>query len=302
MSDLDVQHVTMHGRRVAYRTSGSGEPVLMVHGITQDSTTWQPLIAELGDDVHAIAPDMPGHGRSENPAGDHSLGAYASSLRDLLFALEVQRVTLVGHSLGGGVSLQFAYQFPEMVNRLVLIDSGGLGRDVSRLLRAATLPGADAVLSLVSTDAVHNTVDALSRGLRRIGLEPGVERRETWEGIKRLADPEARHAFINTVRAVLGPSGQAVSARDRLYLAAYVPTLIVWGAQDGIIPLHHATTAHEAIEGSWLRVIPDAGHFPHVEHPEIVADHLRGFIAETEPADVPRERWGEIMRANEDTA
>ncbi len=299
---MELRHVTIHARRVAYRTTGSGETALFVHGITQDSTTWEPLVSELGDHVQAIAPDLPGHGRSENPPGDHSLGAYATSLRDLLFTLEEPRVTLVGHSLGGGVALQFAYQFPEMVDRLVLVASGGLGRDVSRLLRAATLPGAEAVLSLFSTDAVHNTVEGVARGLGRLGLRPGTDVQEMWKGVKGLADPEARRAFINTVRAVIGPSGQAVSAEDRLYLAAHVPTLIVWGGQDGVIPLTHATTAHERIEGSRLRVIADAGHFPHVERPAAAAAHLREFIADTEPADVSREEWSDILRDGGATA
>lgn len=296
---MELREVLLHGRRLAYRTSGEGAPVLLVHGITQDSSTWEPLAAELAGDAALVAPDLPGHGRSDSPPGDHSLGAYASTLRDLVLALELPSVTVGGHSLGGGVALQFAYQFPELVDRLVLVDSGGLGRDVSPLLRAAALPGAELVLSLLASGAVREAAGAVSRLLSRTGLRPGTDLSAMSRGMAGLGDPEARRAFVRTVRAVIGVSGQAVSARDRLYLAAYVPTLIVWGAGDRIIPLGHGAAAHQAIAGSWLRVVEDGGHFPHVDAPDVVAGFVRDFLAATEPARVPRERWGAIVRGDE---
>lgn len=297
MSAMQRHEITMHGRCVAYRTAGDDGPALiLVHGITQDSSTWEPIAGPLAEHARLIVIDLPGHGDSESPPGDHSMGAYASTVRDLLFAVEEPTATVVGHSLGGGVALQFAYQFPEMLDRLVLIDSGGLGPEVSPLLRAATLPGADAVLALLSTDAVKDAATSVSRALKRLGLRAGTELEEVWRGVDNLADPKARHAFLRTVRTAIGIAGQRVSAHGKLYLAEHVPTLLLWGARDRIIPLTHATTAHEAIPGSRLRVLRDAGHFPHVDDPETVARHISDFLAATDPADVPREQWAAILR------
>jgi pimeloyl-ACP methyl ester carboxylesterase len=294
---FERRETEIHGRRITYRCAGEDGPLmLLVHGITQDSTTWAGVAEELQGRARLVAPDLPGHGESENPPGDHSLGAYASALRDLLFAIEEERVTVVGHSLGGGVALQFSYQFPDMIQRLVLVDSGGLGRDVSPILRAATLPGADLVLSLATSDAVQKVVGSIGRGLSRFGLQAGTDLREVGRGLRGLDRPESRHAFLRTVHAVISPSGQAVSARDRLYLAEHVPTLIVWGARDRIIPIHHGAVAQQRVPGAQLRVIEDAGHFPHLDRPRAVAELISRFLDETEPADVPREEWGRLLR------
>jgi pimeloyl-ACP methyl ester carboxylesterase len=297
---MDVREITLHRRRLVYRTAGDdgGAPLLMIHGITQDSTTWERVAEHLGHDASIVAPDLPGHGGSESPEGDHSLGAYASNLRDLLVALDQPSVTVVGHSLGGGVALQFAYQFPEMVDRLVLIDSGGLGHDVSPVLRAAALPGADTFLALATTDAVASMAGSLAKFLSRLGLQAGTDLREMARGVSGLADPEERRAFLRTVQAVIGLTGQSVSAKDKLYLAAEVPTLIVWGVNDRIIPLRHATLAHQEIENSFLRVVEHAGHFPHLDEPGQVADLVRDFLEGTEAVDMAREEWGEIIRSN----
>lgn len=294
---MELRDTTIHGRRIAYRTAGDDGPlVVLIHGITQDSRTWLPLGDLLSRSARVIAVDLPGHGQSQNPPGDHSMGAYASSVRDLLFAVEEPRATLVGHSLGGGVAMQFSYLFPEMADRLVLIDSGGLGPEVSPLLRAACLPGADPVLAMLSSDAAKKAVASIARGLKRLGLRTGTDLDEVWRGIGKLSDPDARRAFIQTVRTNIGPSGQRVSARDRLYLAERIPTLLIWGARDRIIPLSHATDGHQQIPGSTLRVLRDAGHFPHLDDPESVAGYLSEFLASTEPAEVPRDEWGAMLR------
>ncbi len=299
---MELQEVSIHGRRVAYRTAGAGQTVVLLHGITQQSATWDRVGRRLAAHVRVIAPDLPGHGASEEPAGDHSLGSYASTVRDLLYALESPGATIVGHSLGGGVALQFAYQFPELTERLVLIDSGGLGEDVSLALRAATLPGADLVLALASTHGFVTAAGSLATGLRKLGLRAGTDLSEGLQGVAGLADPRARRAFLRTVDSVIGLRGQRVSAADRLYLAAHVPTLIVWGSQDRIIPPHHGHEAHQAIEGSRLVVLPGVGHFPHHDAPDETAAALIEFFTSTDPAEVSTERWGELLRAGDPRA
>src|SRR5689334_18884371 len=134
---------TIHGYRRAFRAAGSGPAILLIHGIGDNSTTWSSVQSTLAQRFTVIAPDLLGHGLSDKPRADYSVAAYANGMRDLLTVLGIERATLVGHSLGGGVAMQFAYQFPERTERLVLVASGGAGHGVSPLLRACTLPGAN---------------------------------------------------------------------------------------------------------------------------------------------------------------
>lgn len=277
----------MHGHEVAYRCAGSvDKPVLLlIHGIAGSSRTWEPLIQLLGEDHRVIAPDLPGHGASDPPAGDYSLGAYAAGLRDLLAILDTPRATLVGHSLGGGIAMQLAYQHPECCERMVLIDSGGLGTEVSWLLRLMTLPGADLVAPLFFPSFVRGWGNAVGRLAGSCGLRsPRIS--EGWHAYASLIDGPSRRAFVKTVHGVIETGGQAVSAVDRLYLLEHVPTLIVWGERDGIIPVAHGRAAHDAVPGSRLEVVEGAGHFPHAEEPGRVTAALRRFITETEAADL----------------
>ena len=238
----------------------------------------------LAADFTVIAPDLLGHGESAKPMGDYSLGAYASGLRDFLGVLDVPRATVVGQSFGGGVAMQLAYQHPECCERMVLVGSGGLGREVSWLLRWLTFPGAEYVMPLLFAPFVRDRGNQLSRALHRMGVH-SVRVDEKWRAYASLADSPNRKAFIRTVRSVIDPGGQTVSALDRLYLAAAIPTLIVWGDKDDIIPVEHAYAAHRAIPGSRLVIMPGTTHFPHAEQPECFAEILRGFMADTEPAN-----------------
>jgi len=241
-----------------------------------------------------IAPDLLGHGESAKPVGDYSLGAFASGLRDLLSLLDVDRVTVVGQSLGGGVALQLAYQHPELVERLVLVGSGGLGREVSWMLRALTLPGAELIMPLLFPRIVADRGDAVSRRIHRLGIRaPHVA--EMWRAYSSLSGAPDRRAFLRTLRGVVDPGGQSVSANDRLYLAAGMPTLIMWGDSDPIIPIAHAHAAHAAMPGSRLEVFEGVGHFPHVEAPDRFTEVLLDFLESTTPSDSHLSRYRELL-------
>jgi pimeloyl-ACP methyl ester carboxylesterase len=281
-----IEEVQLHGHRVSFRRSGAGSAIVLIHGITGSSRTWEEVIPPLAQHHTVIAPDLLGHGESAKPRGDYSLGAYASGVRDLLIALGVDKATIVGHSLGGGVAMQFAYQFPERVDRLVLVSSGGLGGEVHLLLRAATLPAAEYVLPLLCADPLRNAGASVAQLLGRVGLRPSRDLEEMALGFASLGDMEARQAFVHTVRGIMDMAGQRVSARDRLYLAAAVPTLLLWGEHDRMIPVSHGREAHEAMPGSRLIVYEDAAHFPHRNHPWRFASDLLTFIEETSPAVV----------------
>ncbi len=280
---FELQHVTIHGHDVGYRMAGNGPVVLLIHGIAGSSRAWRAVMPTMAERFTVIAPDLIGHGESAKPVGDYSLGAHASGMRDLLGALGVEQASVVGQSFGGGVALQLAYQHPECCERLVLVDSGGLGREVSWMLRFMTLPGSEYLMPLLFPWFVRSTGDEVSRRLHRQGVRMG-RLAEMWNAYASLTESENRHAFVRTIRAVIDPGGQTVSASDRLYLAAEMPTLIVWGDQDTIIPVSHAYAAHEAIPGSRLEIIEGAGHFPHVERPEQFLDAVLDFLDTTEPA------------------
>jgi pimeloyl-ACP methyl ester carboxylesterase len=290
------EELELHGHRVTYRRGGDGPVLVLIHGITGSSGTWVDVLATLARRYTVIAPDLLGHGDSAKPRGDYSLGAYASGVRDLLAALGHERATIVGHSLGGGVAMQFAYQFPEWVERLVLVSSGGLGREVHGALRAASLPGAEYVIPLLCGRWIRDVGDGVSRMLTRTGLRAGPDMEEIWRGFRSLGTTENRMAFLYTVRSIIDVGGQRVSARDRLYLAQHVPTLLVWGENDPIIPVEHAHEAHELIPDSHLVTFRGAGHFPHRDRPRAFAAAIDEFCTSTEPASLDASEWKDLLR------
>jgi len=288
----------VHGHDVAYHQAGSGPVLVMIHGIAGSSGTWMPAMPLLAERFTVIAPDLLGHGESAKPRGDYSLGAYASGVRDLLGVLGHDRATVVGHSLGGGVAMQFAYQFPQMAERLVLVCSGGLGKEVSPLLRALSLPGTEYVLPAILAPQLHGVAAAVGGVLGRFGLRADPFLTEVWAAWSRLTDLRAQRAFIHTIRAVIDVAGQRVSARDRLYLAHEIPTMIIWGDRDAVIPVEHAHIAHELIPGSRLEIVEGAGHFLPFERPELIDRLVRDFIATTRPASVSPARWHEVLTSH----
>jgi pimeloyl-ACP methyl ester carboxylesterase len=300
VASIEKREVRLHGHRLVYRVGGdlaSDRPVLLiVHGVAGSSGTWQPVLPALARGYTVVAPDLPGHGESDKARLDYSLGAHANMLRDLMIALGIERATLVGQSLGGGVAMQLAYQHPQFCERLVLVSSGGLGPEVSWMLRALTVPGVEYLMPVIFPKLVGKAGNAIGRGLARFGWRaPHLE--QEWHAYVSLTEPGNRHSFIRTLRAVVEPTGQSVSAHDKLYLASRLPTLIVWGGHDRIIPVGHAYAAHEAIPGSQLVIFEGSGHFPHAEEPERFVDVLEHFIDSTEGLALDEPAWRAILTA-----
>ncbi|MFN2497351.1 MAG: alpha/beta fold hydrolase [Pseudonocardiaceae bacterium] len=277
--------------------TGEGPPLLLIHGIGDSSDTWREVIPALARRHLVIAPDLLGHGASDKPRADYSVAAYANGMRDLLGILDVERVTLVGHSLGGGVAMQFAYQFPERTERLVLVATGGLGREVNRLLVLASLPGADWVLSLLRLPGVRLPAALVASLLRQLGTGLGLDADDLMRLFDSLPEPTARQAFLRTLRAVVDHRGQVVTMLDRCYLTRGMPTLLMWGTRDAVLPLHHAWTAHQAMPGSRLEVFEGAGHFPFHADPARFVSVLEAFIASSAPADWSMEEWRTLLRS-----
>ena len=296
---MDLRSVTIHGHTVAYRTAGEGPAVVLVHGMAGNSATWSQMMPALARRFTVVAPDLLGHGgSSKRPLGEYSISGHANLLHDLLSALGHERATLVGQSLGGGVVMQLAYQFPDCCERLVLVSSGGLGREVGTLLKTLSLPGAEHVLPLVCSPKLRDTAARVGEWLGRLGLRAGPVIEEMWRGYAGLAERDAQRAFFRTLRAVVDAGGQAVSASDRLYLASYTPLLIVWGDRDTLIPVEHAHAAHAAVPGSRLEIFEGVGHFPQVEAPERLLDCLVDFVDSTEPARLTPADRRELLRSH----
>ena len=277
---------------IAYTRAGHGPVVLLIHGLGGTRATWNPVIEELARTHTVIAPDLPGHGQSDPPAGDYSLGAHASALRDLLVALRLPPATVIGHSLGGGVAMQTAYQFPERVQRLVLISSGGLGTEVTPILRfASSSPGAGAVLTALAAlpGVVLTTVLSLASVLP--GGTPRTDTGSLVAGVKRLRDPRQRRAFIRTARSVIDWRGQSVSAIRHLRTFVDMPVLLVWGGRDRTIPPHHHAIVADALARSRTLELPDAGHFPHETDPVATCLAVQQFIRDTEPYRFDEDVW-----------
>jgi pimeloyl-ACP methyl ester carboxylesterase len=292
---VEKRDIRLHGHRVVYRTGGgppsAGRPVLiLVHGIADRARTWRDVLPGLARRYTVIAPDLLGHGESDKPRHDYSLGAFANVLRDLMVALEIERATLVGHSLGGGVAMQLAYQHPTRCERLVLVSTGGLGREVSWILRALAVPGVEYLMPVIFPPMVRRAGNTLGRGLRRVGVRSPILEDE-WYAYAALTDPANRRPFVRTLRSVVDVSGQSVSAHDRLYLASRVPMLIVWGRRDQIIPVHHGSAAHDAMPASRLVIFERSGHFPHVEEPERFVEAVVDFVDSTEPMHLDEAQW-----------
>jgi NTE family protein len=279
LAGLETHELELHGHRMIYRSAGDGLVVLLVHGLLDSSRTWRKLAPVLALGHKVIAPDLLGHGESDGPtAVDYSLGGHAGILRDLLDELGHERVTVVGHSLGGGVAMTFAYHYPERVERLALISSGGLGRGVSPALRAATLPGAGAVMRTVGARPVVGAGRALSALLAAVRLGHAARAAlEVVVTLERLGDSGRRGAFLNTVRAVIDGHGQKVSTLDRLHLIADMPVLVVWGTHHRVIPVEHAELVRDMLPQADVVLLDGIGHTPHLSQPAFVGERLAAW-------------------------
>jgi pimeloyl-ACP methyl ester carboxylesterase len=295
-ASAEEHRMPLNGGAISYTKAGAGPVVLLIHGLGGTRRTWQHLIPGLARTHTVIAPDLPGHGLSDPPAGDYSLGAQACAMRDLLLTLGHPRASIVGHSLGGGVALQLAYQFPERIERVVLISSGGLGAEVTPILRAATLPGADTVVAGLSTIPA-----ALTQ--RLFGVLPALigpsDTRVLADVLRSLTDGQQRRAFLHTARTVIHRRGQTVGAGYQLGLLREVPLLIAWGINDKTIAPHHHDGFAKRIPHAVTAQIPDAGHYPHETAPAQLLSAIQTFLAATQPFRYVENRWVQLLSSAE---
>ncbi|GAA4114612.1 alpha/beta hydrolase [Nocardioides fonticola] len=292
----EVQFVTLHGHRRAYVKVGQGPALLLLHGLACDHTTWEPVIDALAQRFTVIAPDLLGHGQSAKPRADYTLGGYANGMRDLLTVLGIDKVTVVGHSFGGGVAMQFAYQFPERTERMVLVASGGLGPEVTPAIRAIASPGFHQAMGLATLPGVRQVNTGALRALSHLPSKYTHDLDEVADIVDSFADPAARAAIRHVVRAVVDWRGQIVTMADRAYLTEAMPMCVIWGRDDQVLPVRHADTAARIAPKARVEVIADAGHFPHKDHPQRFVTLLTDFVQSTQPAVYSRARWRALLR------
>ena len=293
----DVQYVTLHGHRRAFVKAGSGPVVLLLHGLGCDHTTWDPVIRRLAESYTVIAPDLLGHGQSDKPRADYSVGGYANGMRDLITVLGIDKVTVVGHSFGGGVAMQFGYQFPERTQRVILVSSGGLGPEVTPAIRAITTPGFHQAMGVVTLPGIRHVTTTTMRLLSRTGLPHTRDLDEMAEIVETFRDPRSRSAISHVVKSVVDWRGQIVTMSDRAYLTAAMPLLLIWGDKDTVIPAAHLAKAAALAPGLRTEMVADSGHFPHKDHPEQFVALLEDFMATTEPAVYSRARFRTMLRS-----
>lgn len=289
VSPYELNSVEFHRDNLRYVDVGDGPPIVLVHGLLGSHESWAGQIERLSEKHRVIAPDLFGHGFSDKPSGDYSLSSHAATIRDLLDHLQIESAPLAGHSLGGGIVMQMVYLFPDRVQSLALVSSGGLGREVSLLLKAATLPGSELVLPVLASDWVRKNAENVIGQLGRWGLpvQPGKSMEESWRSFKSVSDRDTREAFLASMRAVVGPRGQTVSAKQHFEKFESIPSLLVWGGKDRMIPASHADNIRREVPNSKVEIFSNAGHFPQLDEPDLFFRILDDFLNKGMPATGP---------------
>lgn len=282
--------VTASGHQMSYVTGGSGPPMVLLHGLGANSFTWRYVLPTLMQHYTIFAPDMFGCGDSDKANVDFSLHAMAGYVNGFMEAVGLDRAIFVGHSLGGGLTMQYCHEYPGHAERIVLVSSGGLGTDLHWLLRISTLPGANGIIGAMADPRTR--LPQLSRTMeqRRLHRLDQEFDPDTQTMLDRFQSYETRQAFLSMLRHVGGLKGQRLSALAHLGELT-VPVLLIWGARDSTIPVSHGRHALSFIPFAHLEVLPNCYHRPQIEAPrrfnELILDFLRAETWPPEHADEP---------------
>ncbi len=255
--------VEVGGLRVRYRSAGErGLVVLLLHGIGRTLEDWSENMVALGESHRVFAPDFPGCGFSDKPVLPYTTPFLAGFVRDFLRALNLERVVLVGNSMGGGISLEFAAQFPELLEGLVLVAPAGMGQKGAQFLGLCSIPVFGEVISRPSRVGSKRALELLFADRKM--MTPARAERD----FELSSQPGATRAFLKMLRFMANRHGAKPAFYNRSLENASnvrVPTLVVWGVQDHILPVEYAPVAERVIPGSRLQVYDPCGHFPMLE-------------------------------------
>ncbi len=278
---IEQGEVSLNGGRIRYLVAGSGRPLLLLHGVGESAGYWREVLPRLADRYTVYAPDLPGYGASD-PLGPGveptpaRLAAVMAAFLDTVTGPDTGPAVVVGHSLGGSIALELALHHPELVGRLVLEDAAGLGGYVNPALRAMTVPGhGDLAVRVARTGigAAHRARARVPLMFARPQLAPPA-----WVAEQRrlAALPHHLRTTLAALRAQVGPFGQRRVLLDALP-RIQVPTLILWGAQDAVLPVSQARTAAARLRHGQLVIVPRCGHVPHLERPGHFLDALHAY-------------------------
>lgn len=267
MKNPEDRYVKVGETNTRYWVTGQGSPLLLIHGLGASCDYWRYNIRAFSQGYQVYALDLPGFGRSDKRIDDYSLHFAGEFVAAFLDAQGVDRASLVGNSLGGAVSLQFAVQHPHRLEKLVLVSSGGLGRELPLSFRLLTIP-----LLGESMAWAWGTRVGTRLTLRSIVYDPQVIKDEFVNEMAELARlPGAKEMLLSVARTGINLRGQNMKLLEPLLRRVpeiEAPTLIIWGAQDPIIPVAHAHIAHQMIRNSRLHIFDRCGHMPQIEKPE----------------------------------
>jgi len=260
--------VNLDGLKIRYIESGQGNKrhILFIHGLGSSSDRWLGIPDALSENFHTIALDLPGFGKSSKPVTiNYTIQNFTENIVDFMNNLGINdgKTSIVGHSLGGFIAAEIAIENKNLVEKLVLIDSSGMLKKPTPLLveylKVAMNP---------TTDNVRKVFEQMVANPKRIPSK-------LVEGfIERINLPNAKYAFKST----LENSTNTQIGLERLKLIENIPTLILWGIKDKVIPTNHSELFKEAIMNSRIEIIQDAGHTPFAEKPDQVSEILRNFL------------------------
>jgi pimeloyl-ACP methyl ester carboxylesterase len=274
---VEEQKIEVDGLPTRYLTAGTGPPLVLLHGAGDNALDWRWVMPALAATHRVYAPDLPGSPDSARPAADYSPSFFERFVAGFLDALDIERAAMVGNSLGGLIALRLALSEPARVTALVLVDSAGLGRALNPVFTSVNVPG----ISEAAIPLWRTPIGAYQRAWGRAALlfaRPGSVPRGWLAEQRRLAlSPGYLEAHLATLRAQVSPGGQREVLVDQLSLLK-MPTLVVWGASDRVFPESQARDAAARLHESSLAVIPDCGHMPHVECPDLFVAALNEFF------------------------
>ncbi|PIG92208.1 alpha/beta fold hydrolase [Gloeocapsopsis sp. IPPAS B-1203] len=274
------QQINLNGFTIRYFTAGEdGLPLVLLHGNAASAIDWSWVLPRLANQYRVYAPDFPGFGDSSKPNLNYSLDFLTQFVSDFLNALNIEKAVLAGNSLGGIVALRFALSNSDRVASLVLVDSSGLGYAVTPLLSQLTLPGYGEIMIA----GCKTPLGAKPRSWLRATLlftHPGkVPAIWIAEQERMSLLPGFLEASLSALRAQLNFIGQREVLLDTLNQLT-IPTLVVWGTNDSVFPKYQAETAVSRLQRGQLALIPDCGHLPHVERPDLFSNAVNQFLVE----------------------
>ncbi len=266
---LEVEGVSLHW--LAAGEASERPPVVFLHGLNNSCASWSAVAPLLSADREVLIPDLPGHGDSGRPDASYELAWHARVVARWMQAIGIERADVVGHSFGGGVAQMLLLEGAERVRRLVLVASGGLGREVGWWLRLASLPHV--------VEHLGQPFMALGTRLALRGSDHGIPREEITRLSRQNAQAGTARAFARSVRDVIDWRGQRRHFLQRAReIAQLPPVLVLWGERDAIIPVEQGRQFAALLEGARFQSFEGSGHYLHNERPAVVADLIRNFL------------------------